>query len=299
MPCSKCLEDKEPFFGKFCIECFPYWWETNRKFLKSFGCITSGCPNKRRVSMGFCGTHAEEYWGLGGKVLNPRGKWFNSDGTRKSCSNAECSSPSVSQGFCRDHSPRFYIVDGKRVQTQYRVGSNFNKDGTRKRCSLPDCDRDSSTKGMCLRHYHRKIREDLRKGSPGFDICPVRLCERRKVATATVCKRCNQFRWRYSLTPEDVIEVWKEENYVCQNEDCLETKNLHFDHSHECCPSEKYGSSHKVSCGECNRGWLCRSCNLALGFLQENPRKIQGLLDYLQRFDNPTKLRRNSKGHPL
>ncbi len=31
------------------------------------------------------------------------------------------------------------------------------------------------------------------------------------------------------------------------------------------------------------RGWLCNGCNVALGFLKDNPRRIEGLLAYLRR----------------
>jgi hypothetical protein len=35
------------------------------------------------------------------------------------------------------------------------------------------------------------------------------------------------------------------------------------DHDHSCCPGKK-------SCGKCIRGLLCFSCNLGIGFLQED-----------------------------
>jgi|SRR5690606_4909489 len=53
--------------------------------------------------------------------------------------------------------------------------------------------------------------------------------------------------------------------------------NLNVDHDHACCPGEK-------ACGNCVRGVLCRKCNLALGFLDDDPEKIRMLLRYLERY---------------
>lgn len=281
MSCSKCLEDKELFYGKFCIDCFPEWWDRNKKYLKSFGCVVSGCPNQRRVFLGFCFNHAEDYWSKGGRTLHPRSKWFNPDGTRKLCSISGCEAPVHQKGVCHYHRDRSYTQNGVLRKVVKRFGSNFNPDGSRKSCAEEGCEQFSSTKGLCLPHYHKNIRREALEGGNGVNKCPVNNCGRNKRIKSPICKRCTQFAWRYSLTPEEVIQLWMTKNYVCSNPSCRNTENLHLDHSHTCCPPEKYGTSHKVSCGKCNRGWLCRSCNLALGYLQENPRVIQGLLDYL------------------
>lgn len=117
-----------------------------------------------------------------------------------------------------------------------------------------------------------------------YDTCPVPSCGRTKVVKATICKKCNQFRWRFSLTSEQVLEFWRTEARVCSNQGCLSTENLHMDHDHSCCPPEKFPQSHKVSCGLCVRGWLCRNCNLALGKLGDDINRMRGLVDYLSRF---------------
>lgn len=35
------------------------------------------------------------------------------------------------------------------------------------------------------------------------------------------------------------------------------------------------------------RGWLCNGCNLALGLLKDDPHRIEGLLEYLRKHNDP------------
>lgn len=103
-----------------------------------------------------------------------------------------------------------------------------------------------------------------------------------------LCKLHYHTTWRFSISVEKLVEL--SQNLVCGNAGCgaVESlgkrKHLHLDHDHRCCPPGKFGTSSKMSCGKCIRGWLCSTCNSALGMLQENPRKIQGLLDYVNNF---------------
>lgn len=48
------------------------------------------------------------------------------------------------------------------------------------------------------------------------------------------------------------------------------------DHDHTCCPSQK-------TCGECVRGILCASCNLAIGQFGDDVERMRSAIDYLDR----------------
>lgn len=163
--------------------------------------------------------------------------------------------------------------------------ANRNADGSKKRCSADEgCDRDAYVTGLCNTHYQRMRSHGDSTLDHIYDICPTPSCGRRKSRQGVICKRCNQFRWRFSLTPEEVIRLHAPENRRCQNPGCGSPDRLHMDHDHSCCPPSKFPQSHKVSCGKCVRGWLCRPCNTSLGQLRENPQIIRGLLDFLESF---------------
>lgn len=57
---------------------------------------------------------------------------------------------------------------------------------------------------------------------------------------------------------------------------CGSTESLCVDHDHSCCGAGK-------ACESCVRGWLCRDCNTALGLLKDSPRRIQMLLEYINK----------------
>lgn len=49
---------------------------------------------------------------------------------------------------------------------------------------------------------------------------------------------------------------------------------FHIDHDHSCCSGEG-------SCGKCLRGLLCRSCNMGIGLLKDNPSVLASAVEYL------------------
>ena len=53
-------------------------------------------------------------------------------------------------------------------------------------------------------------------------------------------------------------------------------RNLHIDHDHSCCPKDH-------ACMHCLRGLLCNDCNLMLGFAKDNPSRLRGGIQYLER----------------
>lgn len=63
---------------------------------------------------------------------------------------------------------------------------------------------------------------------------------------------------------------------VCGEKD---QKVLCVDHDHSCCPG-------KNSCGNCIRGILCHSCNLAEGNLRSSLDLAEKMVSYIKRYGN-------------
>lgn len=257
--------------SELCGRCYQRVYKTgNRPVLSP--CVVEGCKSNESFR-GACVKHRAE---VHPEVRFPRrvGKWQNPDGSRKTCTAEDCQGGAEARGLCGEHYSRSVYIPKGRSNTP---------GGIRIKCTWSDepCDQDATVRKMCNRHSKQRDYLEANKGLPAFVTCPVNGCSRRMSRGSKICKRCNQFRWRYSFTVDDVLRLHHPVNRFCRNTGCGSSEDLHMDHDHSCCPREKFGTSHKVSCGLCNRGWLCKGCNNSLGMLQENPRRIQGLLDYL------------------
>ena len=81
----------------------------------------------------------------------------------------------------------------------------------------------------------------------------------------------------YKLTLEKFQEMVEQQNNCCAI--CLRPFSSNYkpcvDHDHACCPG-------KHSCGQCIDGLLCKTCNYALGML-ENPVWAASAAKYLER----------------
>lgn len=92
----------------------------------------------------------------------------------------------------------------------------------------------------------------------------------------------NQERWyrRYGLTLKGYDRILVQQGGVCAT--CgaepgskrANGKRLSVDHDHTCCPAKK-------SCGECVRGLICDSCNIALGRVQDDIQILLRMVAYL------------------
>ena len=87
-----------------------------------------------------------------------------------------------------------------------------------------------------------------------------------------------KFQSRFGISTETRDKIIASVNYQCMA--CGDSEieafgNLGLDHDHSCCDSEK-------TCGKCIRGVLCFHCNLALGYLKDDPNRVKGLLNYLE-----------------
>lgn len=104
---------------------------------------------------------------------------------------------------------------------------------------------------------------------------------------ATYCKACDRIRkqaWR-DANPEKVrktsleatrrhrekIGVHVEPGFCAI---CETYGKLVVDHNHVCCPGVK-------PCGRCRRDTICIPCNVALGMIQDDPKRAYALAAYL------------------
>lgn len=179
------------------------------------------------------------------------------------CAEPGCERRSVTKGFCNYH--RLRAQQGKSsVPSTVKVNPP---------CAFGGCEYLSSQTGLCQGHYEQKrMGQELKplrewgKYVTGELRCPIPTC-RRPQMTQGVCSHHSRMSREYKLTTEQMIEVWK--NPVCSNGACGNTTKLHMDHNH--------------TTGEF-RALLCNGCNSALGFLKENPERISGLREYIERF---------------
>ena len=91
--------------------------------------------------------------------------------------------------------------------------------------------------------------------------------------------RIHHLRSKYNLSVHDYDGMLVAQNGVCAA--CKgdnDGKPLSVDHDHACCPGDS-------SCGRCVRGLLCGSCNRALGFLDDDDRRISRAITYLRRWE--------------
>lgn len=79
---------------------------------------------------------------------------------------------------------------------------------------------------------------------------------------------------RFKLTPLEWAILRDNQDGRCRI--CGSEEDLHLDHDHSCCP--KKGES----CGNCIRQFLCKFCNLGVGYFRDNPDLLIKAADYLR-----------------
>lgn len=87
-------------------------------------------------------------------------------------------------------------------------------------------------------------------------------------------RRANSRKYEYNIAPEEFDRKKAEQDSkcaVCKAEGVF----LVVDHNHSCCFERK-------TCGKCNRGLLCRSCNTAIGLLKESEEILNSAIQYLR-----------------
>lgn len=87
--------------------------------------------------------------------------------------------------------------------------------------------------------------------------------------------RKSDLKRKYGLTQEAYDAMISDQNGACAI--CLEVPDRFcVDHDHSCCEGEK-------SCGRCIRQLLCPNCNLALGNMRDDPKRLRAAADYLEK----------------
>lgn len=246
-------------------------------------CIVESCDRQVKIkSSQMCGRCYQAARKRGEHVVAKR--WTDSAGVRLTCQSPECHRPVKCKGLCTMHYQR---KNSPLLSRQaFKTGPKPKwvlEDGSRAACFVDGCSGAVDSKGLCTKHYTRNSRySDPLGPAPKLPECTRSGCSNPVRNSNGLCGSCNKSRWRYGLDAPTFLQMWLPENRACSNPNCNATTNLHIDHDHSCCETGWHEKKTKVSCGKCVRGWLCRSCNTSLGLMQEDPRRIEGLLRYLE-----------------
>jgi hypothetical protein len=199
------------------------------------------------------------------KGMDILGLNFKEIGRDRKCEVAECGRPHRSLGFCsthytqhqRGHDPHTYISPSER------------------KCQVEGCEQKHGGLGLCKRHYQQTIKHgQTHLGYRGDKHpCPIADCESLTRTGAKLCARHQKVSYRYKIPLDKMLKL-HEEARTCGI--CGASGQMRVDHDHACCP-QSYGT-----CGNCNRGLICASCNTALGMAKDSPQILERLAEYLR-----------------
>lgn len=180
--------------------------------------------------------------------------------------NNSCSNKSYKEGLCKRH----FVEKGGTIDVF---------------CSVKNCINKKHAYGLCSGHAHRlrrqgknfdkitpiknfKIKEKIEENFPKNGPCSIKSCSN-KIEIKGVCEKHYKHFKKHKLKFSFAIQ---EMNKGCFS--CGSFEKLCFDHNHKICEEQRV-------CEKCYRGVLCRGCNLALGYLEEDKNKINSLILYL------------------
>jgi hypothetical protein len=94
----------------------------------------------------------------------------------------------------------------------------------------------------------------------------------------------NDIKSKRRLRQHGVTQEWLDAKMLEQDGKCALckqpfTETPHIDHNHICCQSRR-------NCGTCQRGLLCKDCNLGLGRFKDNTQTLENAIQYLRRYNN-------------
>ena len=149
------------------------------------------------------------------------------------------------------------------------------------KCQYESCEYPARIRGLCRAHNEQRNKSfelsDIKFRTLKVGTCSVLNCQEMSEHRNGFCSRHRNQRNRHSLTTEQLLELYIKCNATCSNPACDETKLLQVDHDHSCCLG-------KYSCGKCARGLLCGMCNTAIGYMNDDVNKINGLVKYLSTY---------------
>jgi ribosomal protein S27AE len=95
-------------------------------------------------------------------------------------------------------------------------------------------------------------------------------------------KTSGKFKWWHRLkffkiTEERFIALLLKQNYLCPvcGKELIDDSSIAIDHDLKCCAGRK-------SCGKCIRGIIHRTCNAAIGLLNDDPAILRNAAKYLE-----------------
>src|SRR6201999_3918474 len=135
----------------------------------------------------------------------------------------------------------------------------------------------------------------FRMSDPFLKVCP--RCREEKLSTEFsgakashdgiqgYCKTCmaEYVRcWNWRITPEQWAQALADQGGACAccRRPLLARADMNMDHTHNC-PN---GCVKPPTCGKCNRGILCRECNLGLGHFHDDVGRLIAAIEYLHRW---------------
>jgi len=156
-----------------------------------------------------------------------------------------------------------------------------------KQCSVEGCVNKVNGHGLCSAHGRRLAAgkpmdtplQPRRKVVDGHKQCadceqflPLDAFHKSRTGFYFRCRACNSIMnraYNYKLTRGEVLALMARPCDVCGSTAAIRGNGgLHVDHDHD---------TGKV------RGVLCNGCNLALGYVKDDPKILRGLIAYLER----------------
>lgn len=177
----------------------------------------------------------------------------------KICSEEGCTRPFLARGLCKYH-----YEEWKKSDTFY-----YNVPACKEECSFPECGRPQRSNGFCHAHVNQ-----LNKGK---DLSPLKLP---KPKVKCQFDNCVNIEYCKGYCRSHYMQLWEGKPVRALEGICDICKGwapLVSDHDHDCC------QTNRNRCGKCERGFLCQTCNLTLGRVNDDIGILENMIEYLEK----------------